>query len=365
MKEHKYEEICQYIIGLIHDNGLSKDDKLPTEKELAEQFEVSRITVQRALKELQQNGTVYRIQGGGTFVGGPQEEAWPNQNLFPLVLANNSQHYRSMDFVNGLQSYLFKHNCYTTVHISNNDDKQEQDIINSLVKNGMQQIIILPVEKGDNTEFYFGLLSKGIKLIFIDRKPPDLPCSLVSCDNFSGGYLATRHLLEKGHRQIAFITNVKIGQASSVDQRLSGYRRALLERGVACDEQYILFADDKVELEAKVKELMERPNAPTAIFSVNDYTAIDLMSILGKCGKQIPNDVALIGFDNLSVTDGGDPFLTSVDQPFFAIGYNAGKLAYRICKERNTTITQMALPVSVIERESTGHPNSLIKSVCI
>ncbi len=167
----------------------------------------------------------------------------------------------------------------------------------------------------------------------------DVPLVLVNCfarhgtyatfvpDEEAGGYAATRHLLERGHRRIGFLNLGDPGlpkppPVPAATGRLEGYKKALAEAGVPYDPDLLRYTSQATEESYRLTlELLGLPNPPTAIFCGNDRTAMGAYAAINACGLRIPADVAVVGFDNiLDITEGLWPQLTSVQLPHYEMG---------------------------------------------
>jgi len=362
-KSPKYAAIKNYIVQEIVTKNIAPGTKLFTEKELCDKFNVCRVTVQLALSDLQKSGDIYRIKGSGTFVGSPADIK--NETIhhdvihkfIPFIISNNSPSSRSLEMIAGAEDYLKTKSCYVTVHTAQGDFVAEQEIINSLVKNGIRAMIILPFHSDRNVQFYFKLVKRNIKIVFIDLLPNGIVANLVSSNNVLGGYLMTKHLIENGYRKIAVISG-ETKVATSYTERISGYNFAHLEAGLPVNNDYILTLkspDDQMlrdEIPPAVTRLMSLSNPPDSIFCLNDLIAFNAYNALQKLGIKVPEDVGLTGFDNLSLSSKNLVQITTIDQHFHSIGYSAAKLCYESITSDFPGYTHLSLPVTLIERES-------------
>ena len=178
-------------------------------------------------------------------------------------------------------------------------------------------------------------------------------------DEVAGGYAAIKHALSKGHRRIGFINLGDPGRKDvppplpASEGRLEGYKRALAEYDVAFDEGLIFYTDQKPETNYKLtQELMRLPQPPTAIFCGNDRTALGCYGALLDLGLRIPNDVAVIGFDNFKdIADGLWPPLTTVQLPHYEMGKWAVEYLLSGRATQDAPIQQL-IDCPLVERES-------------
>ena len=361
MVESKRSLVQSYILDMIKSQKLNQGDRLPTEKQLCDQFAVSRITVQNALEELRKDGWIYRIQGGGTFVGNNPagDNAQTSLPFIPFIISDNNPTTRCLEIINGAEDYLKTKSCYVTVHSPNGDLSKENEIIQSLIDKGIKSMIILPFQSDINNCFYFNLIRQNINLVFVDLIPNGLTGNLVCSNNVLGGYLITEHLIQQGYRRIGVVSGSVISAPSAKD-RITGYRFALESAGLPVDEKYIRIestVNTRKDLNEAIPRILDYffslPDPPDALFGVNDLTAVDLYNALNNRGIHVPTDIALSGFDNLAASIDNPIPITTVEQNYYDIGYNAAKICYESSDFNKQMFTHCILPVKLIKRQST------------
>jgi DNA-binding LacI/PurR family transcriptional regulator len=206
--------------------------------------------------------------------------------------------------------------------------------------------------------------AQGKTLLFVDRKPPSgFDADYVGIQNQIAAADAVRYLISRGHRNIVHITNTE--PASAVAEREAGYRQALSEAGIGLWSEFVLRSDlfwkDAVEEQEHWSDLVKRflslPGPPTAVFAVNDYTASRFIRALRSSGRRVPEDVAVIGFDNSERWRHTEtPFITSLSQPFEQIGTEAVKLLReRLEGPPSNTYRHVLMNASLVVRKSSEH----------
>jgi LacI family transcriptional regulator len=178
----------------------------------------------------------------------------------------------------------------------------------------------------------------------------DLPC--VDVDNVAAGRLAVAHLLDLGHRRIAYVGKPSL---TSSHDRLIGYRQALAARGVAPDDGLAIVADGSSERHGydAVQRLLRPGAAPTAIFFANDLLAIGALKALSERQVRVPRQMSVVGFDDVPMAEYVAPPLTTVRQPGFEKGARATELLVQ-CLESGATPRSEVLNVALIVRKSTA-----------
>ncbi len=196
--------------------------------------------------------------------------------------------------------------------------------------------------------------AKGdIPILVIGRYIAELAKSCVYLDNETGGRLATRHLLEKGHRRIAHIT----GPLSIHDsrERLVGYRRALEEAGLNYEEDFVVEADFmEAGGQIATKRLLERKLDFSAIFVANDQMAVGVLQTLREAGLRVPEDISLVGFDDVLLARYLYPALTTIRQPLFEMGQAAAKLALAALDGKEMGVRRKFEPELIVRKSVTS-----------
>lgn len=173
----------------------------------------------------------------------------------------------------------------------------------------------------------------------------------VRITSWEGGFVATRSLIALGHRRIAYIG--KSTPARDAIERIAGYRAALDEANLPIDPQLQCdgnFNEDDGYLAAKA--LVNLPQPPTAIFAGNDRQAVGVYRALHELGLRVPNDISVIGFDNLPFTQLLSPPLTTVDAPRLELGRTAATMLLRLINGETLDMPRVVLPTHFVERQS-------------
>jgi DNA-binding LacI/PurR family transcriptional regulator len=198
-----------------------------------------------------------------------------------------------------------------------------------------------------------------LPLVLVDNYVPRLSVDAVLGDNFEGARSAVDYLIEQGHRQIAFIGGPvlpgprPLNKVYTVERRAAGYRTALLDAGIAVN--YDLFESSNLDPNSgydACKRLLQRDARFTALFCANDDTAIGAMKALREAGLRIPDDVSLIGFDDIALVEHLTPALTTVRVPKEALGAVAVKQLLVRAADPDMVGVSSILEVELIKRSS-------------
>lgn len=175
--------------------------------------------------------------------------------------------------------------------------------------------------------------------------------STIGIDDESGGYLAAKHLLENGHRKIALVAS-NVNLDGPIRRRYLGYKKAMEEFGITQTDDLILLDELSFDGGYRIGKKLLKRNDITAVFAVGDVMAFGILKAMYEVGKQIPEDLSIVGFDNTKGCEYSKPALTSVDQPVYDRGRMAVEALAAAIKEENPTLTHKTLPVSLKVRNS-------------
>ena len=191
---------------------------------------------------------------------------------------------------------------------------------------------------------------QGFHIVAVDPHTGPSGMPTVDSDNFAGAVMATNHLLELGHRRIGFIGGRP--DLESARLRESGFRKAMAEAGVSVDESLVRVGGYRTEMaEGPARQLLSHPERPTAVFAANDLSAIATMAAARGLGLSVPDDLSVIGFDNVPESALASPPLTTISQPLQKMGAEALRLLVDLIAgvERDTHVR---LPTELVVRSS-------------
>jgi len=196
----------------------------------------------------------------------------------------------------------------------------------------------------------------NVPYVLIDpRGEPDPEVPSIGAANWAGGLAATQHLIDLGHRRIGLIGGPAGVLCSRA--RLDGYRGALDTAGLALDPALILYGDFHHESGyIQGGRLLELPDPPTAIFAASDQMAYGACEAARERGLRIPQDLSIVGFDDLSVSRWFSPPLTTVRQPLAEMGTLAARMLFRLSRGETLETTRVELATQLVKRESTAPP---------
>lgn len=244
----------------------------------------------------------------------------------------------------------------TLLRCSGFDPDYELSVLNEFFQNMVEGIIVLSDIGDEASDALRLLIERRIPVLRLDPFK-DMPTDCVTVDRAFGAYLATKHLLDLGHRRIAFM-GVQAGLHPSVYHRIPGYCQALREYGIEPEDSLLLSISGEPTYEVgyeSAREMLARRVDATALFCCNDQVAIGSMKALHEAGIRIPQDLAIIGFDNISASEYAPVPLTTIAQPVEEIGRLAVEMLFnRMSAPEDSRPPQtLCLQPRLIAREST------------
>lgn len=195
----------------------------------------------------------------------------------------------------------------------------------------------------------------GIPVVSVDPHtgPADVPS--VDSDNLAGAVLATEHLLGLGHRRIALLRGRP--DLESARLREQGFRQAMAATGVPVEESLVRTGDYRAEsADPAARELLGQSDRPTAVFAANDLMAIRTLQVAQELGLRVPEDLSVVGFDDVPESAMTTPALTTIHQPLHEMGGAALDLLVRMLQDPTAEVADVRLPTSMVERASSAPP---------
>jgi LacI family transcriptional regulator len=182
-----------------------------------------------------------------------------------------------------------------------------------------------------------------------------LPC--VDVDNKAGAYQAVTHLIGLGHRRIGFVSNAPLSYSGAQD-RFAGYKQALAEYDIPLDRELVRTAAFLPETgRAAMEELLALPQRPTAVFVASDVVATGAMAAIQSAGLRIPEDMAVVGFDDIFLAAHVQPPLTTIRVPAYGLGWTAAQVLISLI-EGDEDVASVMLETELVVRESCGASRS-------
>jgi len=232
---------------------------------------------------------------------------------------------------------------------SDDDPKKELNYIEVLLGKQIDGIIL--VSAGSHAESLDILDKDELAAVVVDREVSGAKTDSVMVDNESGGYQATTYLIELGHTRIGCIAGPSLLTPSAA--RVEGYRKALMEHNLPVDEDLIKMGDFRAQSSYQVVlELLGKNTPPTALFACNDMMAVGALHAADELGLNVPDDISIMGFDDITLASFTIPPLTTIAQPSHEIGMLAAEMVIDRIQHPDTTPRSEILSTKLVIRKS-------------
>lgn len=346
-----YRQIYEDINRRVVEGEYMLGSMLPSENSLCAMYEVERSTVRKALAMMVEDGKIAKNPGLGSSIisSGKSSGSVIKQNLLFLLQKGNNNLDRIIEPFNAKLLEIMDQECsergYTLLYKPFFDSVTVEELIQSCNPIGVFYTNSIP------TEIYKGLIRKGIPVVMVNISHPMYPS--VCLDNRGGAKMVVEYLYELGHRNIAFITG---GQRGQIDLgRYTGYKDALDGCGIEYKEKLVVNGDWSIDSgKSALKQLYDRSNPPTAIFAANDSMAIGVILEASRLGITIPDDLSVVGFDNIDQSIYTNPSLTTVAVDYNTMARAACMLMLDMIEHDNCELNvNIYVPLTLLEREST------------
>jgi DNA-binding LacI/PurR family transcriptional regulator len=333
---------------------------LPTERELSAEFQVHRNVIRRCVARLAQAGLVECRHGHRPVVCATASER-SARNTIAMVMGNEPMFQASHLVLRGCEQET-RAAGYRLVYVdtfaptAEANLRREEEALEELLRHPVAGVILWAQEAGAAAPLVRRLLQAGTPVVAIDRPLRNCPTDFVGVDNAQAASVAVEHLLESGYRRIFHVT-VPDDDSAPVRDRIAGYLGALRRYGIAGGEQRIVRLEPDYQLNAcptsVLHSLLNGPEPADSLFAVNDIVAWRLINALRVYGRRVPEDIAVVGFDDLERPLLHTPFLTTIRQPFEDIGRRAAALLMRRLRAPHSAVRQVYLGTSLVVRGST------------
>lgn len=355
-----YHRVAESIREKIISGNFKYGERLPSQKELTLQYHVSLITVKRAILELVKDGLLHGQPGRGVFVGAGAHTAAPeaaarSESIGVIITDLTSPFYSSV--LRSVELEAAKQNCFVIFSNTDHNVPNEAQQIERLKNLPVRGFVVASRQNNRMLQPHIETLYKeAVPLVFVSYAH-DKRINYIGTDHRMGGYLAAEHLVKVGYEKIAYVT-------PDVDNPLSiaryrGYVDGLAENGLIPDKAQVIAARNDTNLNRfesgyKIgKNIVQSKKFPEAIFAFSDLTALGLKRAFLENGIRIPQDIALVGFDDIPMASQSIVPLTTIRQPMDQIG----RLAFDTLRRKidgDRSITRISLMPELVVRQSCG-----------
>lgn len=332
------------------------ENSTPTIKDVAEKAGVSTATVSRVLSGREfvsqhliekVNQTIEDLRYRPSRVA--RNLRVRKANTIGLVVSDIQNPFFT-SIMRGIQDTLLAKGYVLLAANSDENEDQEKVHIETLLAEEVAGIILAPASASHKN--YANLIDEGVGLVVIDRIPDRLKANSVLVDNTAGAHTAVEHLISLGHQRIGIITGRE--EISTTTSRLQGYRTALQDAGIPFAPELVIAGGFRQEGGYQaMNALFSISEPPTAVFSSNNVMTLGALQAIHEKCKRIPDEIALVSFDDMPWAASLQPPLTSVAQPTYEIGTTAAKLLLDQVSDSKQITRRIILEAKLIVRGST------------
>lgn len=349
----RYLEIKEELIKIIAEMEPGKP--LPSRPNLCEKLETTRTTLDRAIQELEKEGIVYSKTGSGTYAIGILKGKVDTVENWGVIVPNISEDIYSL-LVRGIENVACRRDVNIILCNSDNDAEKQKRYIERLLLSGVSGFIIVPIISYNvevSNILYGTLLKSNIPFVLCNRSVEGIHAPIVRSNDFYGGYIATRHLISKGYRSIAYIAQTIYSVSI---ERCQGYISALMENGYEIDRSMIIIPHEESRhgVYKNMMHLLELEKRPDAVFCFNDKVAVEACKAIQDRGFRVSEDIGIIGYDNNIRASMNQPPITSVVFKSLEIGEKAAEILIKLIKNEklNSNFNEYLYQPTIVERES-------------
>lgn len=269
-----------------------------------------------------------------------------------MMIPNNSNPYFA-ELIQGIEDASFELGYNIILCNSYDDPKKQAAYIRVLMEKRIDGLIL--VSSGSDEDLNMLLANEVIPKVLVDREVTGVAADLIEADHVQGAYEATRYLISLGHKRIACVAGPDTLLPSG--GRVAGYQRALKEAGITVCDDFIVHSDFTSEGGFNAfQKLLTLDSKPTAIFASNDLMAIGGICAANQAGVKIPQDLSVIGYDDIALASFSTPPLTTIAQPKYQIGQLTAKTLVERISNPDSQVRRTMLTPELVIRQSTSRP---------
>ncbi len=325
MAKAKYQMIADDIRSRIVLKEYPIDSVIPSEKELQNEFNVSRHTIRQALGLLINEGLLRSEKGSGTYVQGTQKEVSKNKTIG--VITTYVSDYIFPSIIRGIEQSLREEGYSLLLSSTNNDVEQEKKCLELMIERGVDGLIIEPTKSNQynpNLSYYLSLKKMGIPIVMINAYYEEFDFPYIAVDDVASGFLATSALIDAGHTNNLLITKMDDIQGKL---RMKGFLKAHDENHLTTEAENILTfsTETSQEIVKKACLILEKHPDITGVVGYNDEICYDLLQEIQESNQTLAHRLSIVGQDDSQLSLLTTPKLTTISHPKEKLGEDAAK----------------------------------------
>ncbi len=358
-----YNKVRNEILKIIIERQIGSNELLPSEGEIAELCNVSKMTSKLALNSLAEEHIIYRIPRRGSFLADVDLN-----KIRSMVDSNSTSNYSAVksnylalvipkmdsycgNIVRVILTAAEAYNYHVVVKYSDGISETEEQILSEISK--VPEIMGVILFPGDNNTCGIELLSYKVHnypIVIVDRVYKEVEFDSICHDNYQGAKDAVSYLIRKGHSKIGFISK-SISNVTSREERYQGYMAAMMEGNKRIRLESVQTNDNMV-LVSELKEYLINNDSLTAVFCSDDYIAVYLYYAAGELGKSVPGDLSIMGFTDNEILNYIPLKMTTVKQPVEELGTQAVEVLMDKIADSSRPPRTIRIKTDIIERDS-------------
>lgn len=253
--------------------------------------------------------------------------------------------------VNAIEQEAYNIGYQVLISQSNEDKEKEWAFLNLLKTKQVDGVIMTSIENDWDAIQPFAAYGP---IVLCNEYVNDAAVPMIRLDQYKGAYAGIKHLIERGHRKIAYCTGGLFDEQGKDKDRNQGYQKALKEAGITVNPKWIFLNQHSIEDGKRIiRKILEMDDRPTAIFTGSDEIAGGMMMEAKEQGLTIPDDLAIMGFDDQPLAEMLDPQLTTIRQPVNQMGKKAVEVIVEMLHHPEVEVKQYELPIELVVRKST------------
>lgn len=327
----KYEKVEEELKKKILSGDYKIGQKLPTETELMNQFDVSRYTIRRSVGDLENQHLIYRIQGGGMYVNDWQSAKAKNTNNNRMigVIATHIADYIFPSIVNGADQIISDNGYAMLLANTHNDPKRERKSIITMLESNVAGLIIEPTQStvlSPNLDLYSKIKELNLPVVFINAEYQQLNGVSVTTNDVDAMKRMTDYLIDQGHKKILGVFQIDDLQGVN---RMNGFIKAYQGNADKKLESNVIMyrtTDPLKKTLGQIERVITTDDRPTAIVCYNDQLAIQVIDLIKSLDLKVPDDISITGFDDYRLSRYIEPALTTMVHEKEKMGHDAAGL---------------------------------------
>ncbi|HKM17771.1 MAG: LacI family transcriptional regulator [Firmicutes bacterium] len=301
--------------------------------------EVSPVTRAKVLKAAEEMGYVPSSLAKGL---------WSGETKVIGVLITTIVNPFYANVVSGIEKALKDYGYNILLCSSYEEVDQEWASLTVLLEQRVDGLILAPVQS--KPEVVERLQKNNVPFVLVGRSIPGIDTSYVVCDDYKVGLMAGEHLLERGHKRVLFINS---SRNYSAELRLKGFTATMQRHGIEIGPEWVKIVTPEKTAKHCLSEALDQGLNPSAVFCFCDCMVLDVLSALKERGLKVPGDIAVMGVDNLSVTEITEPPLTTIDIQNFEMGIRSAEIILRKLQKPGAKHEHIVLQPTLVKRDST------------